>query len=164
MSSAIPDRPIANPDGDELGRSTFANAIADLILGGAPGATLRIGIYGGWGEGKTSVLRLIETKLRRESQHVIWLTPWTVKSREQLLDELLFKLASELRVDTKNLTAARRAVGHAQGFRDIARADMKWRRHVAVNMKRLDRLRTRDTLVSSIDHLRSLGLRKFHAR
>jgi predicted KAP-like P-loop ATPase len=53
--ASISDRPIATDAEDALGRARFAKSIADLILSSPPKETLRIGIYGGWGEGKTSV-------------------------------------------------------------------------------------------------------------
>jgi len=102
MSASIPhlasiaDRPITTDAEDALGRARFARSIADLILSAPPMETLRIGIYGGWGEGKTSVLRLIETRLRAEGHPVAWITPWATASREALVSDLISKIAKEL--------------------------------------------------------------------
>jgi hypothetical protein len=96
--ASIADRPISTVGEDSLGRHRFAKAIADLILSAPAKETLRIGIYGGWGEGKTSVLRLIETALRAQKHAVVWITPWATASREALVADLVRKLASELRI------------------------------------------------------------------
>ncbi len=94
--ASITDRPITTDAEDALGRARFARSIADLILSAPPKETLRIGIYGGWGEGKTSVLRLIETTLRSKGHPVVWITPWATASREALVSDLISKLAKEL--------------------------------------------------------------------
>jgi KAP family P-loop domain len=94
--ASIADRPISTVGEDSLGRRRFAKAIGDLILSAPTKETLRIGIYGGWGEGKTSVLRLIETALRAKGHPVVWITPWATASREALVADLVKKLASEL--------------------------------------------------------------------
>lgn len=102
MSTSVPhlasiaDRPITTDAEDALGRARFARSIADLIVSAPAKETLRIGIYGGWGEGKTSVLRLIETRLRSKGHPVVWITPWATASRETLVSDLISKLAREL--------------------------------------------------------------------
>jgi len=102
MSTSVPhlasiaDRPIMTDEEDVLGRARFARSISDLILSAPPKETLRIGIYGGWGEGKTSVLRLMETRLRAKGHPVVWITPWATASREALVSDLISKLAKEL--------------------------------------------------------------------
>src|SRR3954454_15143947 len=103
--ASIADRPISTDGEDALGRARFARSIAALILSAPVTETLRIGIYGGWGEGKTSVLRLIETALRKHGHPVVWITPWATASREALVSDLIRKLAKELRISL--WTAAR---------------------------------------------------------
>lgn len=71
----LPDRPITDPTEDFLERDSFAENIAKLILHAPPQSSLRIGVYGGWGEGKTSVLKLIQYYLQKEGQVCVWLTP-----------------------------------------------------------------------------------------
>jgi len=99
--ASISDRPIATDAEDALGRARFAKSIADLILSAPPKETLRIGIYGGWGEGKTSVLRLIETALRASGHPVVWITPWATASRDALVSDLIGKFAKELGISLR---------------------------------------------------------------
>jgi predicted KAP-like P-loop ATPase len=43
---------------DHLGRSQFAKRILNRIS--APGCSTTVGLYGGWGMGKTSILNLMD--------------------------------------------------------------------------------------------------------
>ena len=106
--ASISDRPITKDAEDGLGRARFAKSIADLILSAPAQETLRIGVYGGWGEGKTSALRLIEARVREAGHFVAWITPWATASRETLVDELIRRLAKELKISIR--VAARRWV------------------------------------------------------
>ena len=61
----LSDRAIADRAEDILGRWGIAKAIYDLIANTHTDSALRVGIYGSWGEGKTSVLRFIESLCRK---------------------------------------------------------------------------------------------------
>src|SRR6266446_6961645 len=89
MSTALPDRPIESPGQDLLGRTRFASGLAALIANAPPRSSLRIGIYGGWGEGKTSVLQLIKRDLEERNHVCVWLTPWIWEDRNEIADALL---------------------------------------------------------------------------
>lgn len=68
-TSYVEDCPISGKDEDLLGRKSFEDKVMDLIRN-APereGAQC-IGIWGRWGIGKTSVMRRIEWRMRREGQ------------------------------------------------------------------------------------------------
>lgn len=52
------DRPIGHPDNDLFGMSAYAEKLAGFIKNVEPPFT--IGIYGEWGDGKTSFVRLLE--------------------------------------------------------------------------------------------------------
>lgn len=121
----IPDTPVSTPDQDELGRLPFASAVADLILGAPAKSSLRIGIHGGWGEGKTSVLKLIECQLRAEGHHAVWLSPWASSSREDLLAALFAKLAVELGLRVSKVRFAKRLAGITTSFLETSKSDLR---------------------------------------
>ena len=112
----ILDNPISEFEADQLNRTPFARSISQLILNAPKNSSFRIGVYADWGEGKTSVLRLVE-KLIREDEHVsVWLFPWTATSSEQIWEQFIKAITNELKVDKKALKAASSA---ASNFRPL---------------------------------------------
>jgi hypothetical protein len=80
------DTPISAPSEDRFGRSAFAERIAFTLAGHRDRSSLVVGIYGKWGEGKTSVLHLMQQALAdRRGVVVASFNPWRFKSEEDLL-------------------------------------------------------------------------------
>ncbi len=125
MITVISDRPIERPDEDLLGRSPFAKNIADQILHTPDKGSLRIGIYGGWGEGKTSILRLIANELEKNGHVCIWITPWVFSNRGEILEYLIREIASKLKIDTNNLDLTTKGVKLLKDFRKVSGSDIK---------------------------------------
>lgn len=62
------DRPIASANEDQFGRAPFAERIATTLASRHDPSSLVVGIYGPWGDGKTSTLHLMEVEaLLREA-------------------------------------------------------------------------------------------------
>ncbi len=59
----VTDAPIEDAQHDRFGRRIWACRIADTISAQRDPASLVVGIYGPWGDGKTSVLNLIHDTL-----------------------------------------------------------------------------------------------------
>jgi Cdc6-like AAA superfamily ATPase len=95
------DAPIKTLDGDLLQRSPFAERITKSIVNNKSSDSIVIGIYGKWGEGKTSALNLIKehlnkispqnsnesTLMRDNEQSIICIdyNPWLFKDVEGML-------------------------------------------------------------------------------
>lgn len=80
------DQPVNSSAADRFGRARFAHRIADTIATRADPASLVIGLYGPWGDGKTSVLFMIEERLRTHQKViVVRFNPWHFSSDEQLV-------------------------------------------------------------------------------
>src|SRR5215210_5956235 len=62
--SYAPDHPIKARNEDRFQRWGFAKRIADTIARRGDPRGLVVGIFGAWGEGKTSVLNLVDEALR----------------------------------------------------------------------------------------------------
>lgn len=119
-SSGIPDRQISQESEDLLGRGRFARSIAEAILATPAGGTLRLGVYGGWGEGKTSVLELVRSELKGAGHVCVWLAPWIASDRDEFADRLLREMAAELNVDLSALHGAVKKSSWARRLRGAA--------------------------------------------
>jgi hypothetical protein len=83
------DAPERSQSSDVLGRWTFAQGIYDLITTTEEGITLRIAVYGGWGEGKTTVLNFIEEFAHKDHLPTAWFNPWASQDRNELWTNFL---------------------------------------------------------------------------
>jgi hypothetical protein len=72
---------------DDLGRWRFAAEIAEVIRSTPADWSARIGIFGKWGEGKSTVLHFLEEMLKPEGNIVFYFTPWAVQQLEELWDQ-----------------------------------------------------------------------------
>jgi KAP family P-loop domain len=83
---------------DELGFAPFADALAaipqEVALADTP---LTIGIYGPWGSGKTSMMRMILDRLAHTACTTIWFDAWRYAQHEALWRALLLSLVESLR-------------------------------------------------------------------
>jgi KAP family P-loop domain len=88
------DQPISRRDQDRFGRWLFAERIARTLAERRDPSSLVIGIYGAWGDGKTSTLRLMRQALEHYP-HVILVqfNPWHFESQDQLLRSFFSTLA-----------------------------------------------------------------------
>jgi len=99
-----------------------------LILNAPPDSSLRLGIYGGWGEGKTSVLHLMKLQLESAGHLCVWLTPWLFESREEVASALLSAIAEKLEINIRHLSAAQTAAAKTERIRHAAASsDIKYR-------------------------------------
>jgi len=94
----VPDDAISFESEDFLGRSRFAESLAEMIDSADLDASLRIGIYGGWGEGKTSVLRLLRYFLELRKHVCVTITPWAPATKEEVLEKFIKEVAAELEI------------------------------------------------------------------
>lgn len=59
---------------DKLDREQYARAFANIVA--SCNTPMVIGLYGTWGVGKTSLMKLIENKLDTNRIHTVWFNPW----------------------------------------------------------------------------------------
>ncbi len=91
------DKPVQNKDQDRFQRYGFSKRIAETIIQRSQNDGVVIGIYGAWGEGKTSVLNFIKKELdNHENILTISLNPWRYNDEETLLKNFLKKIADVL--------------------------------------------------------------------
>ena len=85
-ASYSPDDPIRGKDEDRFNRWPFAQRVAETIALREDPSSLVVGIYGVWGDGKTSTLHLMQEALR-SYPHVVQVpfNPWYFESEAGLL-------------------------------------------------------------------------------
>jgi len=94
----IADIPINTKEEDKFQRFPFAKRIAEAILNRQSPDSIVIGLYGIWGEGKTSVLNFIRSELKLHHPNVAQFTfnPWRFTDEAALLTSFFNTLAGEL--------------------------------------------------------------------
>jgi hypothetical protein len=94
---------------DHLGRWPLAQEIYGIATTGPDEWSVRIGIYGEWGCGKTSVLNFVANLARGDKHVVIWFNPWQFRGRDELWRGFVLAVLSELGVQLGAVGKARRA-------------------------------------------------------
>lgn len=91
LSRYLSDEPTTD---DRLGHGRYAAALAELCLQCQP--PFVIGLYGGWGTGKTSLLRLLELGLAERGAATVWFNAWRHQTEESPAVALLGEIAAGL--------------------------------------------------------------------
>lgn len=95
MSSASTDFDQPTQE-DLLGRSVLAERVRTLATSDFGDQALRIGVYGGWGSGKTSVLKMVERGAREHDHWVAWVKLWDVENRKDVREKFIQALCKGL--------------------------------------------------------------------
>jgi len=95
----LADKPISAEKEDKFQRYNFSKRIAETILNRISSDSIVIGLYGAWGEGKTSVLNFIRQELKLHHPDVIHFTfnPWRFTDEAALLTSFFNTLAGEIK-------------------------------------------------------------------
>lgn len=95
----LADKPISEEKDDKFQRYKFSKRIAETILNRTSSDSIVIGLYGAWGEGKTSVLNFIRQELKPHHPDVIHFTfnPWRFTDEAALLTSFFNTLAGEIK-------------------------------------------------------------------
>ena len=90
------DQYIITPAQDELGRKELVGLIVNAIKTKVqkPHEPLTFGIYGAWGEGKTTTMRMVMHDLKASSVSCLWFNPWSFSGKKRMVDEFFGVLAS----------------------------------------------------------------------
>jgi predicted KAP-like P-loop ATPase len=110
-SSYATDQPIRSAVDDRFARAPFAQRMAQTIAMRPEPASLVVGLSGAWGDGKTSVLYMIEECLKGEPDVIaVRFNPWHFTSEDYLIRGFFDTLASAM---GKNLKTTGEAIGAA---------------------------------------------------
>ena len=79
------DRPLTKREDDRLNRAGFADRIATVLAALPEGSGIVVGIYGPWGDGKTTVLNLLRASLARNDAMVVRdFNPWRLADDDSI--------------------------------------------------------------------------------
>lgn len=89
------DQALTDPEQDDFNRAEFAKRISEILIKKQDPAPLVVGIYGKWGEGKTSTVNFIKHYLGQYDD-IIYLdfNPWRFNDEDELLNSF-FKQFSQ---------------------------------------------------------------------
>lgn len=100
--SAGHDAPIKTRGEDFLGAAFVARAIHRTIKSAPKNWSTRVGLYGTWGSGKTSVLNLLEQLEKIDNSIIIRISAWSAIGESGVLD--LFHRALIAQFELENIT------------------------------------------------------------
>lgn len=91
------DAPVSTKDEDIFSRWKFSERVAQVIASRRDPSSIVIGLYGRWGDGKTSVLNFIEQSLDANDDVIcIKFNPWRFGTEDQLLMGFFNQIAEAL--------------------------------------------------------------------
>jgi len=91
------DSPVIQKEDDRFSRWTFSERVAEVISKRSDPSSIVIGLYGVWGDGKTSVLNFIENSLSTDENVIcIKFNPWRFGTEDELLSGFFFDIADAL--------------------------------------------------------------------
>jgi hypothetical protein len=86
-----------NSKDDRFRRAPFAKRIAETLSSLPDENSIAIGIYGPWGDGKTTVLAFIEEELRKNNQIItMYFNPWRFGDEDELLKNFFASLVKQV--------------------------------------------------------------------
>jgi predicted KAP-like P-loop ATPase len=94
------DRPLSEPQDDQLGYAPLARNLADSLLRMTPPDGFVVAIYGRWGLGKTTLLQFVEyyyqERSRGEQPIFIHFNPWWFSGHEDLTRQFFGQIQATL--------------------------------------------------------------------
>lgn len=81
---------------DDLDRWRFAADIVEVVLATPPEWSARLGVFGKWGEGKSTILRFAEQMLNDKKCIVFTFNPWAVQNWNDLWEDFGSRLSEAL--------------------------------------------------------------------
>lgn len=93
------DEPITKEEEDLLNRRSFVENVVNLIETNIK-SPYSIGIYGDWGSGKTSIMKLIKEKIKKlDNCRVIWFDAWEYENETSMIYPLVRLIQKEIPPD-----------------------------------------------------------------
>lgn len=98
LASLLNDNPVTDMRRhDQLGTARLVDALRQLLDNRDTRAPLAISVNGPWGSGKTSIMKMLETELKRTRRfQFVWFNAWQYRTEEQILQAFLAAISDQL--------------------------------------------------------------------
>ncbi|MFG2801143.1 KAP family P-loop NTPase fold protein [Streptomyces pseudovenezuelae] len=103
----LTDNPISRPEDDAFHFEPYVTVLHEAVAQATP-LPLTVGVFGSWGTGKSSFLKLWEERFEREKVPTIWFNPWKYDQKVEVWAALLHTILAELEKEEKLGEKARR--------------------------------------------------------
>lgn len=105
----LTDNSISSSKQDKFGFGKYAGLITRIIIK-TKELPFTIGIFGKWGTGKSSLMKLIEEQINTKSQNykTIWFNPWKYDQKEELWNALIQTILYQI-AESGNREVAKKA-------------------------------------------------------
>ena len=100
------DAPVVSLEDDHLNRWPLAREVYSVAVNGPPEWSVRIGVYGEWGTGKTTVLKFVASLAEDGDDLVVWFNPWEHDSTQSLWRSFVLKVYEDVEKRIGGITAA----------------------------------------------------------
>jgi tetratricopeptide (TPR) repeat protein len=94
--SLMGDNPVLSRDDDWLNFDGFVQPLAERMIASLSNTPFTVGILADWGQGKSSVMRMLQLKLEVKHCPTIWFEPWKYNSREEVWKGLAHTLVTQI--------------------------------------------------------------------
>jgi len=110
----ISDVEIESDLNDKLSYGAYAEGLADII--DVSKAHFVLGIYGGWGTGKSSLMKLIQVKFQGRAE-LVWFDPWLHDSAQEMRLALIQQVPRHIEQKEGFAQKAQRILGSVNWLR-----------------------------------------------
>jgi hypothetical protein len=100
------DAAVSRQEDDHLNRWPFALEVYRAATTGPREWSVRVGVYGEWGTGKTSVLRFAESIAKADGHIVVHFNPWEYADRDAMWRAFILAVYRELGATLGKVTGA----------------------------------------------------------
>ncbi|WJV45577.1 KAP family P-loop NTPase fold protein [Streptomyces flavofungini] len=123
----LTDNPIPDADGDHFGFRTHA-AVLCAALTATEDLPLTVGVFGPWGMGKSSFMKVCQDLLDQHDIPTVWFNPWKYDQKDEIWHALIQSVLTEIAQDLEerrlkgDLALRERMAGALETIRRLSQA------------------------------------------